>query len=242
MLADDGAHDDNARVDPSDLVDVRAELMDAIRAGDNETVRRIVGQQPSVVRAAAPDPADPSPLLWACYVRNDDAVALLTSPSAPLDVFEAAAVGDLDRLKELLDTQPELANAVAPDGFQPLGLAAFFGRPDAVTLLVEHDADVNSPARNANKVAPLHSAVAAGAPGIVQFLLMRGADPDARQQHGITALMAAAHAGDETTVRMLLDRGATVDLADDDGRTATDHADTADAAGVLALLTSPADA
>jgi ankyrin repeat protein len=224
------------------MTQARADLMDAIRTHDDDGVRRIITEAPQVVRTRGTDPADPSPLLWACYVRNDTAVALLTELAAPLDVFEAAAVGDIDRLKELLDADPTLAVAIAPDGFHPLGLAAFFGRPDAVALLVEHGADVNAPAQNANRVAALHSAVAAGAPGIVQFLLLHGADPDARQQGGITALMAAAHAGDTTMTRMLLDRDATVDLVDDDGRTAADYADEADAPDVLELLTVPADA
>src|SRR5207302_4805426 len=80
-----------------------------------------------------------------------------------LDVFEAAALGRTKRLRELLDKDPSLANAWAGDGFQPLGLASFFGHTDAVRVLVERGAEVNSASRNRMKVMPLHSAAATGA-------------------------------------------------------------------------------
>src|SRR5881397_3325720 len=101
-----------------------------------------------------------SELLEAIY-RGDHARAeKLLAADPELDVFEAAAVGRADRLRELLDDDPELANAWAEDGFQPLGLASFFGHLEAARLLVERGADVNSASRNDFKVAPLHSAVA----------------------------------------------------------------------------------
>src|SRR5439155_4037813 len=56
------------------------------------------------------------------------------------------------------------ANAWAEDGFQPLGLASFFGHVDTARVLVEGGADVNSASRNDFKVMPLHSACAAGDP------------------------------------------------------------------------------
>ena len=68
-----------------------------------------------------------SELLQAIY-RGDRARAdELLAGDPELDVFEAAAVGRTERLRELLDEDPSLANAWAEDGFQPLGLASFFG-------------------------------------------------------------------------------------------------------------------
>src|SRR5690242_4323240 len=101
-----------------------------------------------------------SELLLALY-RGDSAAAeqiLATDPE--LDVFEAAAAGRAERLRELIDHDPALVNAWAPDGFQPLGLASFFGHGDAARVLVEAGAEVNSPSRNTFKVMPLHSAAA----------------------------------------------------------------------------------
>lgn len=57
--------------------------------------------------------------------------AAARSPSltegATLDVCEAAAVGDTDRLRALLASRPELANAHGVDGMTPLHLAASRG-------------------------------------------------------------------------------------------------------------------
>jgi ankyrin repeat protein len=155
-----------------------------------------------------------SELLQAVY-RGDQARAEEMLASDPeLDVFEAAAVGRTERVRELLDGDPALANAWAEDGFQPLGLASFFGHADAARLLVERGAEVNSASRNDLKVMPLHSAVATPDPSaryeIAKLLLEHGADPNARQQDEFTPLMAADHHGDERLRDLLVEHGAEI--------------------------------
>ena len=154
-----------------------------------------------------------SELLQAVY-RGDQARAdELLAANPELDVFEAAGVGRSDRLRELLDDDPSLANAWAEDGFQPLGLASFFGHVEAARLLVERGAEVNSASRNEMKVMPLHSAAATGDPDaryeLAELLLQAGADPNARQQDDYTPLMAAEQHGDERLRSLLIERGAT---------------------------------
>ena len=154
-----------------------------------------------------------SDLLQAVYRGDQATVDELLAAGAELDVFEAAAVGRVERLRELLDGDPGLANAWAEDGFQPLGLASFFGHAEAAKLLVERGAEVNSASRNDFKVMPLHSAVAEKDPGtrydIAKLLLEHGADPNARQQDDYTPLMAADQVGDERLRALLLEHGAT---------------------------------
>jgi uncharacterized protein len=157
-----------------------------------------------------------SELLQAVY-RGDRARAdELLAADPELDVFEAAAVGKVDRLRELLDEDPSLANAWAEDGFQPLGLASFFGHLEAARLLVERGAEMNSASRNDMKVMPLHSAAATGDPearyALAKLLLERGADPNARQQDGFTPLMAAEAHGDDGLRRLLIQHGARAEL------------------------------
>jgi ankyrin repeat protein len=156
-----------------------------------------------------------SELLQAIY-RGDQARAdELLADDPELDVFEATAVGRMDRLRELLDEDPSLANAWAPDGFQPLGLASFFGHLDAARLLVERGAEVNSASRNDFKVMPLHSAAATSDPEtryeLAKLLLERGADPNALQQDDFTPLMAADQHGDKRLRDLLVEHGATAD-------------------------------
>jgi uncharacterized protein len=152
-----------------------------------------------------------SDVLQAIY-RGDRDEAERLAAGKELDVFEASALGRTERLGELLDAEPSLANAWADDGFQPLGLASFFGHADAARLLVECGAEVNSASRNAMKVMPLHSAAAAQDPdvryAIAQLLLEAGADPNVRQQDEYTPLMAADQHGDARLRELLVTHGA----------------------------------
>src|SRR5215218_1568853 len=142
-----------------------------------------------------------SELLQAIYQGDQARADELLAADPELDVFEAAAVGRSERLRELLDEDPELANAWADDGFQPLGLASFFGHVEAARLLLERGAEVNSASRNEMKVMPLHSAAATSDPRkryeLARLLLEHGADPNARQQDEYTPLMEADQNGDE---------------------------------------------
>jgi ankyrin repeat protein len=153
-----------------------------------------------------------SELLQAIY-RGDQARAdELLGAEPELDVFEAAAVGRIERLGDLLDKDPSFANAWAEDGFQPLGLASFFGHVDAARLLVERGAEVNSASRNDFKVMALHSAAATGDPDVryelAKLLLEHGADPNARQQDDFTPLMAADQHEDGRLRLLLVEHGA----------------------------------
>jgi ankyrin repeat protein len=169
-----------------------------------------------------------SPILSALYEgRTADANAL-AADRATLDVFEAAALGRTDRVRELLDSDPTLAGAWSPDGFQALHLAAFFGHADTADLLLERGADAASLSRHEFvKVTPLHSAVAAeGAEDLrtVEVLLARGAPVNAPAEGGGTPLHSAAFNGNVPIVKSLLAHGANPHAAKDDGKTPLDLA------------------
>jgi uncharacterized protein len=154
-------------------------------------------------------------LLEALYRGDDDRVSELLATDPELNVFEAAAVGRTDRLRELLDQDPSSANAFGDDGFQPLGLACFFGHVEAARLLLDRGAEPNSLSRNEHlQVAPLHSASASEGKDeatryeLCELLLDRGADPNLRQGGGLRAIDSARQNGDERLEQLLLDRGA----------------------------------
>jgi uncharacterized protein len=153
-----------------------------------------------------------SELLQAVYQGDQARVNEMLASEPELDIFEAAAVGDIEQLRQLLDRDPALANAWAEDGFQPLGLASFFGHVEAARLLVERGAEVNSASRNDMKVMPLHSAAATGDPDtryeLAKLLLEHGADSNARQQDDYTPLMAADQHGDARLRELLVEHGA----------------------------------
>jgi ankyrin repeat protein len=147
-------------------------------------------------------------------------VDALLAAGPELDVFEASAVGDVVRLRTLLDADPSQMNAYATDGFFPLALAAFFGQPEAVRLLLERGADVTATARNPMRVQALHSAVAGRNREAVRLLVEAGADPNVHQHGGWTPLQGAAAHGDDEIVDVLLARGADPTATNDDGKDA----------------------
>jgi uncharacterized protein len=153
-----------------------------------------------------------SELLQAIYGGDQARADALLAANPELDVFEASAAGRAERLRELLDEDPSLANAWADDGFQPLGLASFFGHVEAARVLVERGAEVNSASQNDMKVMPLHSAAATGEPEaryeLAKLLLEHGADPSAHQQDDFTPLTAADRHGDERLRELLVEHGA----------------------------------
>ena len=157
-----------------------------------------------------------SALLEALYRGQTDQVEQILAGDPQLDVFEAAALGKTDRLRELLDEDASLANAFGADGFHPLGLACFFGHVDAARLLLERGADVNALSRNDRiQTAAIHAAAAAEGKRedtryeLVQLALEHGADPDLPQAGGFRAIDAARQNGDKRVEELLLQHGAT---------------------------------
>lgn len=198
------------------------ELFEAIAKGDVATVRAIVSDDPA--RATARDHEGVSAILKAKYHRQETALQALLGSKPLLDVFEAAALGDVDRLTALLDQDPSRVRAVAADGFTALHLAAYFAQRAAASLLLDRGADPRSVAKNPSKVEPLHSAVASTRCDVVALLLQRGADADARQQGGFTPLHAAVKRRDMEMIGLLADHGADPEVTDDEGKSAIDHA------------------
>lgn len=177
-----------------------------------------------------------SALLFAVYMGHPEIARAFLDRGAVPDVFDASATGEVGALERLLAEDPARANAVAADGFTPLGLAAFFRQRDALRLLLARGAQVNRASQNAQKVSPLHSAVAGGDEGIVADLLARGADVHARQELGFTPLHNAAAEGNETIIRLLLECGADRAARSDSGRTPEEIARERGRSGAAALL------
>lgn len=214
-------------------------LLEAIRAGDVEQVRALVSESPAFLEARV---GGVSPLLLAVYHRQEAVAQALVDLGAPVDLFEACAIGDVDRAAAWLAGEPAAIQAFSPDGHSPLGLACFFGHDAVAVLLLDRGADIHAVSRNPLRVQPLHSAVAGGDPVIVQMLLERGADPNATQDAGFTPLHGAANAGDLELTRMLLGHGADPGACTDDGRSPAEVARERgheELARLLASLTRP---
>lgn len=144
----------------------------------------------------------------ACTDGRMDVARFLRTRTQKLDIWEAAALGDAKRVRQLLRADPKQVRAEdrAVDDEQPLHLA---GSASVAKLLISKGASVN--ARSAAfDTTPLHEAAGRGANGVVRLLLAHRANIESPDQLGRTPLHFAAGSGNVKTVAYLISRGATV--------------------------------
>jgi ankyrin repeat protein len=196
-------------------------LFDLVASRDNAGLQQAIADDKGA--AAARNAEGASLLAFAGYNGNADAIALIRAALPSIDAYEAIIVGDLGRVKEAMADGWD-GNALAPDGFTPLGLAAFFSRKDIFDLLLPITHDVNERAKNPQQVAALHAAAAVRAIPAVEKLLRADADANLPQQQGFVALHTAAIHGDALMAGLLLLFGADPALRDASGKSAADHA------------------
>ncbi len=156
------------------------------------------------------------------------------------EFFAAIESGDVSCVRALLGRHPELLKAASPegaspsladravieswspDGWQPLHLAAFFGRAEAARALLDADAPVAEPSRNELAVQPLHAAAAGQHSELVWILIASDAPVQARQRRGWTPLHSAVANADVDSILALLSAGADPDCVNDDGKSPLD--------------------
>jgi ankyrin repeat protein len=146
----------------------------------------------------------------------------LVALGATVDVWMAAATGDLPRVRELLDADRSLVNRINDYSSyyigcgSPLKNAAGAGHLELVSFLLERGADPNLPEEH---IAPrghaLYSAVYNGHYDIARLLLERGADPDAPVESSADAVWIAIGAGDLRMIELLASHAATWTIPND---------------------------
>jgi uncharacterized protein len=199
-------------------------IFERIEADDVAGVEALLRRNSAA--AGARDDQGVSAVRRAAYRRRALLDAVLAA-GPPLDGFDAAVVGDLDRLAA--------PDEWSEDGFTPLHLAVFGGQLHAARVLLERGADTEAMSRHELiKVRPLHTAAFVGETELARILLEHRADPNGRAADGGgTALHSAAQNGNAALVRLLLEYGADPEAHTDDGRTPADLAADAETAALL---------
>jgi ankyrin repeat protein len=195
-----------------------AELFEAIRAGDAAAVGAMLNASPSL--ANAKNDAGVSAVLMSIYSGRREIRDLLLAQEPALELHDAAAVGNLDRVRLLVEKDPSLAQAFSPDGFPVVALAAVFGHHEILRFLFEHGADISAPATNGSGYNALTGAVAGGHTEIVKWLLEHGANPNYRYSAGYSPLLTAAANGHLGILRLLIEHGADASADTNDGKSA----------------------
>lgn len=195
-----------------------AALFDAIRAGNSASVLSLLTSDPSL--ASAQNDSGVSAVLMSAYSGRHGIRDLLVARGATLEIHDAAAVGNLERAKELVERNPALAQAFSPDGFPVVALAAVFGHLAVTRYLVEHGADLNASATNGSGYNALTGAVASGHTEIARWLLEHGANPNYRYGVGYSPFLTAAANGHLEIVKLLLAHGADANTTTNDGKSA----------------------
>jgi len=192
-----------------------------VAKGDLDGLRSALAHEPGLARARHANGA--SLVSWAAYMGNVGAIAAIRAVLTQLDPYEAIILGDGTALEAALAGGWD-GNALSPDGFAPLALAAFFDNRAAFERLLPITADVSQRAENPQQVAALHAATAKRNAGFVEKLLRAGAEPDQAQAGGFTPLHVAAQHGDTAIAALLVLFGADAQKTDEKGLDAAAHA------------------
>lgn len=195
-----------------------AEFFDAIRARDLLKITSLLKESPQL--AGSQNAQGVSAVLTAVYSGSKEIRDRLLAEKPDLSLEDAAATGNLARVREIVEQKPSLAKSFSPDGFAVVALACVFGHLDVARYLAERGADINTPATNGTGYNALTGAVASGHLAIVQWLLASGANVNYRYSAGYSPLLTAAANGNVAVVRLLLEHGADAAAKTNDGKTA----------------------
>lgn len=150
-------------------------------------------------------------LLYAYATGNQDIVDMVIGAGAKENkkiksgrniLMAAISGGNMDMIKNVMETRPELIKKRNKNGESAIHFAAASEQStENLKLVVEHGANVN--AKNKQGVTPLMIAVSNDDIEAVKFLLSKGADINARDKEGNTPLHIACDAGSIAMVELL---------------------------------------
>ncbi len=214
----------------------------AVEAGHAECVRLLLklGAAPDARQAGGggnrPDawyrPVGQRPIDLALKRNDMDMTRELLARGAALTIDVAAAMGDADEVRRILNADPDAIGALGDQAGRPMGQAARRGYIDVIRALLESGVDPNlREGRDAPRGRALWHAAQRGDGEMARMLMKASADPNA----GIESSGTATWMAKEPELRRLFeDHGGHVD--------ATGHLLDGDDEAVLAMADADPDA
>ncbi len=207
---------EQARSLADSLQRIKQDFVAAIRSRDVAQVAALLDQKPGLVNARTEE--GETLILMAVYNGAREVAEMLLARGAHLNLWEAAAVGNLPRLQAVLADDPSLLGAFSHDGWTALHLTAFFGHEAAAAYLLEQGADPRTKSRNGMGNTPLHAAMAGRHTGLARCLVTAGADVNAQDSAGWVPLHHAAYSDDVAMAELFIAGGADVNTANFQGQ------------------------
>lgn len=204
----------------------QSSIFNAVSEGNLSVIRSLLSSNPDLIDAR--NESRISLILWAIYNHQMEIAGFLKERKKSLDIFEVAAIGDTINVVKLLEKDNNIINSYSPDGYTPLGYAAFFGYLETAAVLLSYGANPNACSNNEFKIFPIHSAVtyqnSTIAFEMTRLLLSFHAEINVKQHEGWTPLHQAASYGYSNLVKLLLNNGADKNITNNDGMTPLDIA------------------
>src|ERR1700722_7567424 len=146
-------------------------------------------------------------------------------PSGPVvtgDLGTALSLGDLQMVRQLVAAGADVNSAKGVVAAPAWLSALLMGEKPMFVAMAEVMKIVPTPADSKRQIGAdaLAAAASKGYADVIQTLLDKGVDVNAREFMGTTALMIAAANGNDDIVQMLLNRKAVLNVADRHGDTA----------------------
>lgn len=148
-------------------------------------------------------------------------LSIIGSSSVPAqDIFEVVRAGDLAKVKVVLETNPDLLNAMdwkKTPGHTPIHIAASYGHTDVIAFFLEKGVDINI--RTPFNETPLHLAARNGRKDAVEFFIAYKAELNLKNRWGDTPVFCAASRGHSEIVALFLKNGVKVNTTARDEKT-----------------------
>lgn len=123
-----------------------------------------------------------------------------------MDLLQAAANGDLNEIRRLIEIEKVSSNIKNNDGSTPLHVAAYMGRLETVQYLIEK-AQANPYVEDNDRITPLHKAAENGHLAVMRYLLETvKLRPDVRAKNDDMPVDRAAANGHLAVVQYLIER------------------------------------
>ncbi len=156
------------------------------------------------------------------FLESEGVNITYVAPNGQSALQEAAAAGNLDAVKLLVEKGMDPNSRIPDTGFTPVMTACCAGNSDVVKYLAEHGADTGIPSAKGTYL--IHEAAYKGNLELVIYFTEHGTDVNTPDANGVTALFNALDANQPGVVGWLLSHGADLKLKTKTGDTALHYA------------------